>query len=125
MVLLPLFPAGEAVTVTDRGLSMTAEMGMLIAARVDPVGGFHFVRACGDPLPAEREGSVVRALERGMAAWDADGQRRGRDPAARRGSSAPSRRPSSARSERGGRPGRARRAATGAALRGGTIPASR
>jgi hypothetical protein len=64
--LKALFPEGPETTVHDRALSLTAEVGWLLAARPYPAGPYRFMRVAGPPVPPESEKHVLRRLRRAL-----------------------------------------------------------
>ncbi len=79
--VVPVFPPGPAVRVTDRGFSHTALPGIWVPMRVYPAGPYHFCRFAGDPIRHAQQPLLERALLRGArrtdpATWIAE------DPAA-------------------------------------------
>jgi hypothetical protein len=77
--LRPLFPAGEEIVVHDRALSLTAEDGWLVAARLYPAGPFTFARLAAPQVAPENGTYVRRRLARALRAFRAEG---GEDDAA-------------------------------------------
>jgi len=67
---LPLFPPGPSIWVRERAMSLTTRKGQVVPLRVVPVGPFHFVHVCGDPIAHGREEAVLRTLRRRALARD-------------------------------------------------------
>ena len=79
--VVPVFPPGPAIRVTDRAFSYSALPGIWVAMRVYPAGPYHFCRFAGDPIRLAQQPELERALLRGArrsdpATWIAE------DPAA-------------------------------------------
>ena len=68
VTLVPLFPEGDPVFLTDRGLSLTAEPGWILGARIYPAGPYWFARVLGDPVLPESQRHLLRAAKRELRA---------------------------------------------------------